>query len=196
MKVKLRPCLHFLACVWGVPGGKPHFSIFCSFFNFSANSRWFLVFDVSSHSSIIIYIFIFVYSNENQIECWNRTRLKLESVRKMKNGERWVQIWNGEVGWQVRQFSNGRTPLGLIAVSKLYDCCTAICSCGVIVVWFVVWLVWFSTRIIIFVTRFNHVVQIRKTTNIQDEDGDKSDNIIIVGSYNFSRYHFNIMQVC
>ena len=40
---------------------------------------------------------------------------------------------------ELSNFIYGRTPLGLIAVSKLYDCCTAICctaihSCGVIVV--------------------------------------------------------------
>ena len=33
----------------------------------------------------------------------------------------------------------GRTPPRLIAVSKLYDCCTAIRSGGVIAVWFVVY---------------------------------------------------------
>ena len=54
-------------------------------------------------------------------------------------------------------------PPRLIVVSKLYDCCTAIRSGGVIAVWFVVWLaVWFLydfwSRINFTITRFNHVI--------------------------------------
>ena len=50
----------------------------------------------------------------------------------------------------------------LIAVSKLCDCCTAICSCGVIVVWFVVWLaVWLLLWINFSVKRIDYVVQIK-----------------------------------
>ena len=75
------------------------------------------------------------------------------------------------------KLANGQTPPGLIAVSKLYDCCTAIRSGGVIAVWFVVWLsVWvlydFWSRINFTVMRFNHVIYKKNMADMQEDDDD------------------------